>query len=108
MRPGLLRRDRNAFLDGRGIVRANFRSHAIFQRGDDLAARRVILRIRTEHQRNIERQPDRISLNLHIAFLHDVEQSHLDLSRQIGEFVDREDAAIGAGQQAVVNRQFAR
>jgi hypothetical protein len=51
-------------------------------------------------------QPHRIALNLYVAFLHDVEQPDLDLARQIGQFVDGEDAAIGARQQSVVDRQF--
>ena len=107
-RPRFLRGDRDAFFHGRRIVRANLRADAVFQRRDDLAARRVVFRIRAEHQRDIERQADRISLNLHVAFLHDVEQADLNLSRQIGQFVDGEDAAIGARQQAVVHGQFAR
>ena len=90
-----------------GIVRANLRSNAVFQRRDDFAARGVILRIGAEHQRHIERQPDGISLNLHVAFLHDVEQSHLNFAREVGQFVDGEDAAVGARQQAIVHRQFA-
>ena len=88
------------------IVRANLAADAILERRDDLAARRVILRIRGEHQHHIERQAHRIAFNLHVAFLHDVEQAHLDLAGQIGQFVDGENAAIGARQQAVVHRQF--
>src|SRR5208283_675116 len=38
----------------------------------------------------------------------DVEQSHLDLSRKVRQFVDGKNAAIGAGQQAVMNRELAR
>ena len=89
-------------------MRANLRADAVFQRRDDLPTRRVVFRIRAEYQRHIERQADGVALNLHIAFLHDVEQSDLNLSRQIRQFVDGEDAAIGARQQAVVNRHFAR
>ena len=47
-----------------------------------------------------------ITLDLHVAFLHDVEQAHLDFARQIRQFVDGEYAAIGARQQAVVHRHF--
>ena len=106
--PGFLRGDRNAFFDRRRIVRANLRSDAVFQRRDDLAARRVVLGIRAEDDRHIERQPDRIALNLHVAFLHDVEQADLNLAREIGQFVDGEDAAIGARQQSVVHGELAR
>ena len=107
LRPRFLAGDRNAFLDGRRIVRANLRADAVFQRSHDLAARGVVLGVGAEHQHHIERQPNRIALNLNVAFLHDVEQSDLDLSRQIGQLVDREDAAIGARQQAVVDGEFA-
>ena len=78
------------------------------ERGDDLAARRVIFRVGREDQRQIERQPHRIPFDLDVALLHDVEESHLDLARQIRQFIDGEDAAIGARQQAVVDRQFVR
>ena len=71
------------------------------------AARRVVFRIGAEHHRHIEGQADRVALNLHIAFLHDVEQADLDFSRQVRQFVDGEDAAIGARQQSVVHREFA-
>ena len=98
-----LRGDGDAFFDGGRIVGADFRADAVFQRRDDLAARGVVLGIGAEHQHDIERQADGISLNLHVAFLHDVEQAHLDFSRQVGQFVDGEDAMIGARQQSVVH-----
>ncbi len=47
-----------------------------------------------------------IALDLDVAFLQDVEQPHLNLARQIGQLVDREDAAVRARQQAVVHRQL--
>ncbi len=87
------------------IVRADLAADAVFQRRDDLAARRVVFRIGGEHQHHVERQADRIAFDLDVAFLHDVEQADLDFAGQIGQFVDGEDAAIGARQQAVVNRQ---
>ncbi len=46
LNPRFLRRNLDAFLDRRRIVRANLRPDAILQRRDDLAARRVILRVR--------------------------------------------------------------
>jgi len=51
--------------------------------GDDFAARRIVLRIGGEDQHHIQRQTDRIPFNLDVAFLHDIEESHLDLSRQV-------------------------
>ena len=89
-----------------GIVRADFAADAVLERRDDLAARGVVFRVGGEHQQQVERQADRIALNLHVAFLHDVEQPDLDLAGQVGQFVDGEDAAVGARQQAVVHGQF--
>ena len=106
-RPGFLRGDGDAFFERLRIVGANLRADAVFERSDDLAARRVVLGIGAEDQGDIEREADGIALNLHIAFLHDVEQRHLDLSGEVGQFVDGEDAAIGARQQAVVHGEFA-
>ena len=79
---------------------------AVFERRDDLAAGGVILRVGGEHQHQVERQPDRVALNLHIAFLHDVEQADLNLPGQVGQLVNREDAAIRPGKQAVVDGQL--
>ena len=87
-------------------MRADFAADAVLERRDDLAARRIVFGVGGKDQQQIERQADRVALNLHVAFLHDVEQSHLDLAGQIGQLVDGEDAAIGARQQAVVNREF--
>ncbi len=85
-------------------MRANLRADAVFQRSDNLAARRVVLGIRAEDQRNIERQANRVSLNLHIAFLHDVEERHLNLSREVGQLIDRKDPAVRPRQQTIMHR----
>src|SRR5262249_1615083 len=76
-------------------------------RSDDFAARGVVLGIGTEHQRDIEGQAHRITLNLDIAFLHDVEQAHLNFSGKVRQFVHGEDASVCARQQTVVNGQLA-
>ena len=47
-----------------------------------------------------------ITFDLHVAFLHDVEQSNLNLPGEIGQFVDGEDAAVGARDEAVVNGEL--
>ena len=107
LEPRFLFGDGDAVLQIRRIVRADLAADAILERRHDLAARRVVFRIRREHEHDIERQAHRVALNLHVAFLHDVEQADLNLAGQVGQFVDGEDAAIGARQQAVVNRQFA-
>ena len=88
-------------------MRANLRANAVFQRGNDFSARRVIFRVGAEDQGHIERQSHRISLNLHVTFLHDVEQSHLNFSRQVGQLVDSENAAVGTRQQSIMDGVFA-
>ena len=88
------------------IVRHDLGADAILQRRDDLSARGVVFRVRRKHQHHVQRQAHRITLNLHVAFLHDVEESDLNLAGEIGQFVDREDAAIRARQQTVMNRQL--
>src|SRR6185437_8479758 len=74
LRPGFLRGDGDGFLDGFGIVGANLAADAVFERSDDLATSGVILGVGTEDDSNVERQTDWVALNLHIAFLHDVEE----------------------------------
>ena len=106
LRPGFLRGDGHALFHGRGIVRANLAADAVLERRDDFSARRVVFRIGGEDQQNVQRQANGIALNLHVAFLHDVEKPDLNFAGQIRQFVDGENAAIGARQQAVVHGQF--
>ena len=105
-RPRFLPRDLDAERNLCRIVRHDLRADAIFKRRDDFAARRVVFRVCRKDEHHIERQAHRITLNLHVAFLHDVEEADLNLAGQIGQFIDREDAAIRARQQAVMNRQL--
>ena len=107
LNPSFLRGDRDAFFHRRRIVGADLRPDAVLQRSNDLPARGVVLRVRTEHNRDIQRQPDRIPLNLHVAFLHDVKESDLNLAREIGQLVNRKNSAIGARQQAVMHGELA-
>ncbi len=86
----------------------NLAADAVLERRDDLAAGGVILRVGGEGQHQIEREAHGISFDLHVAFLHDVEQAHLNLPGQVGQFIDGEDAAIGARQEAVVHGELAR
>ena len=104
--PGLLRGDRHRMMAGGRIVRADLRADAVLQRRDDLAARGVVLGVGAEDEQHVERQPHRIALNLDVALLQDVEQADLNLAGQVGQLVDREDAAVGARQQPVVHRQL--
>ena len=105
-RPRLLLRDRHPELDRLGIVRHDLAADAVLERRDDLAARRVVLGVRGEAEQHVERKADGIAFDLDVAFLHDVEQAHLHLAGEIGQLVEREDAAIGARQHPVVDRQL--
>ena len=98
--------------DGQGvvprgrIVRSDLGANPVLERRDDLAAGRVVFRVRGEHEHDVELQPNGIALDLHIPFLEDVEESHLNLAREIGQFVDGEDAAVRARQQPIVHGEF--
>src|SRR5262245_35558145 len=106
--PGLLLRDLDAFFYRSGVMSLNLRADPVLERRDNFAARRVIFGVGREDQQHVKWQPDRITLNLHVSFLHDVEQSDLNLSGQVRQFVDGDNAAVGAGQQAVMDRQLVR
>jgi hypothetical protein len=54
-------------------VGANLRADAVFERCDDFSASRVIFGVGAENDGDVERKADGIALNLHVAFLHDVE-----------------------------------
>src|SRR6185369_2775721 len=106
IRPRLLARDLHREGQLFRIVRRDLGADAILQRRNDLSARGVVFRIGREHQHHVERQPHGITLNLHVAFLHDVEKTNLDFPRQIRELVDRKDSAVRTRQETVVNRQL--
>ena len=73
---------------------------------DDAAAVRVVLGVRRGEQDDVERQADLVAADLHVALLEHVQQTDLDALGEVGELVDREDAAVGAGHEAVVDRQL--
>src|SRR6266404_597309 len=104
--PGFLGGDGHAFFNGGRVMRANFGADAVFERRNDFAAGGVVLGIGGEDEEHVERKAERIALNLDVAFLHDVEEADLNFSGEIGELVDGKDAAIGAGEKAVVDGQF--
>src|SRR5206468_13090306 len=85
---------------------ADLAADAVFEWGDDLAAGGVVLWVGGEDDGDVEGEADGITLNLHVALLHDVEESDLDFAGEVGDLVDREDAAIGAGEQTVVHGKF--
>src|ERR1035438_6287323 len=104
--PGFLLRDGDALLQHGGIVGADLAADAVLERGDDLAARRVVFGIGGKDEQQVERQADGVAFNLHVAFLHDVEEPHLDFAGEIGKLVDGENAAVGRRRQAVVDGEL--
>src|SRR2546422_3170317 len=71
--PGLLGRDGHGVLKGGGVMSADLRADAVFERRNDLAARRVVFRVSRENKLDVQWKADGISFVLDIAFLHDVE-----------------------------------
>ena len=67
---------------------------------------RVVLGIRRRDEQHVKRQPDLVPADLHVAFLQDVEQRHLDPLRQIGKLVDRDDAPVGPGDESEMDREL--
>src|SRR6266478_990524 len=104
--PCFLLSDGHAFFEGRWIMGANFRADAVFQGRNNFSAGGVVFRVRGKDEKHVERETQRVAFNLDVAFLHDVEEADLNFSGEVGKLVDGEDAAIGAGQQAVVNGEF--
>ena len=51
-------------------------------------------------------QADLVAADLHVALLEHVEQADLDALGEVGQLVDGEDAAVGAGHEAVVQREL--
>ena len=69
-------------------------------------ARGVIFRVSRKHEQQVERQSHRVPFDLHVAFLHDVEQTYLDFAGQIRKLIDGENAAVGARNKPVMNCQL--
>ena len=55
---------------------------------------------------HVERQADLVAADLDVALLEHVEQADLDALGEVGQLVDGEDAAVGAGHEAVVEREL--
>src|SRR5215467_3450018 len=93
--------------EGRWVVRFDFRTDAIFKGSHDLPPSCVIFRIRRKHEHHIEWKAHRIALNLNVSFLHDVEQSDLDFSGKIREFIYGKDPSIRTRKKSVVDTELA-
>src|SRR5439155_477637 len=77
------------------VVRADLRAEAVLERRDDAPAVGVVLGVRARNHVEVERQAHLVAPDLDVALLHDVEQPHLDPFGEVGQLIDREDAAVG-------------
>ena len=91
---GLLADDAHLRFEFARIVGADFRAEAILEGGDDAAAVGVVLRVGAGDDEDVQGQAQGVSTDLDVAFLHDVEHGDLDALGEIGQFVDRDDAAV--------------
>src|SRR5579885_202071 len=98
--------DSDLVVDLAWIVRANLGAAAVFERRDNAPAIRIVFGVGAGNDIHVQRQPHFIAANLYIALFHNIQQADLDALGQIGQFVDAEDAPVGAWDQAVVDGQF--
>ena len=89
-----------------GIVRQDLGIDPVLQRRDDVAAVRVVFRIRREHQHDIQRDADVEPADLDVLLLQDIEEADLDAGLQVRELVDGKDAAVAPRDDAEVDRPF--
>ena len=82
---------------------ADLGAEPVLQRGDDPAAVGVVLGVGRGHQQHVERQPQRVAADLDVALLHHVQQRDLDALGEVGQLVDRDDAAVRPRDQAEVD-----
>ena len=99
----LLRDERQLVVQLERVVRADLGAEAVLERGDDAPAVRVVLRVRARDHEQVQRQPQLVAAHLDVALLQHVEQRDLDALGEVGQLVDREDAAVGARDEAVVH-----
>ena len=105
-RTHLLVDDRDLELGLERVVRADLRTEAVLERRDDAAAVRVVLGVRRRDEQHVEREADLVAADLHVALFEHVEQTDLDALGEVGQLVDREDAAVRARHEPVVDGQL--
>ena len=88
------------------VVRADLRAEPVLERRDDATAVRVVLGVGRRQQHDVDGEPDLVAADLHVALLEHVEQTHLDALGEVGKLVDREDAAVGARDEPVVDGEL--
>ena len=85
------------------VVGADLGAEPVLERRDDPAAVGVVLGVGAGHHQHVERQPQHVAADLDVALLHHVEHRDLDPLGQVGQLVDRDDAAVGARDQPEVD-----
>ena len=98
--------DRDLVLEAARVVGADLRAEAVLERRDDPAAVRIVLGVGARHDVEVEGQAHLVAADLDIALLHDVQEADLDPLGEVRQLVDREDAAVRARQETVVDGQL--
>ncbi len=88
------------------VVRADLGAEAVLERRDDAPPVGVVLGVGRGHEQHVQGQAHVEAADLHVAFLEHVEQSDLDALGQVRQFVHGEDATVGPGHEAVVQREL--
>ena len=88
------------------VVGADLAAEAVLERRDDPTPVRVVLGVGRADEQQVERQADLVAPHLDVALLQHVEQADLDALGEVGQLVHGEDAAVGAGHDAVVEGQL--
>ena len=101
-----LAHDGNFCVDIEWIVSANLATETVLQWCDDATTVGVVLGVCRSNQHHIEWQANLVATNLHIALFQHVKQTHLNALGKVGQFVNGEDATVGAWHHAVVQREF--
>ena len=102
----LLLDDPDLVFDAARIVGADLRPEAVLEGRDDPSAVRVVFRVRARDHVDVDRQAELEAADLDVALLDQVQESDLDALREVRQFVDREDAPVGARHQTVMNGQL--
>ncbi|CFE81057.1 Uncharacterised protein [Mycobacterium tuberculosis] len=90
----LLDDDAHLRLQLQWVVGADLGAEPVLDGRDDAATVGVVLGVGAGDHQHIQRQPQRVAADLDVALLHDVEHRHLDAFGEVGQLVDRDDAAV--------------
>src|SRR5204863_9967281 len=88
------------------IVRVDDAADAVLELGDDLAAAVVGGGVGGEEDEDVDVETDRVAADLDVALFEDVEEADLDQLVQLRQFVDGENAAVHAGDEAEMEGFF--